>query len=38
MSNAGDHGFYGGNTPEGQEGRKRTLAFLKKHLAPAPAK
>ena len=33
----GDHGFYGGNTPEGQEARKRTVAFLKKRLAPPPA-
>ncbi len=33
----GDHGFYGGPSPEGQEARKRTMAFFRKHLAPAAA-
>jgi dipeptidyl aminopeptidase/acylaminoacyl peptidase len=33
----GPHGFFGGNTPEGKEARERTLAFLKKYLAPPAA-
>jgi dipeptidyl aminopeptidase/acylaminoacyl peptidase len=34
---AGEHGFAGGSTPEAKEARDRSLAFLKKYLAPTPA-
>ena len=34
LPDKGDHGFYGSGSPESAEAQKRTMEFLKKHLAP----
>jgi cephalosporin-C deacetylase len=33
---AGNHGFNNGNSPEAREAEERSLAFLKRYLAPQP--
>ena len=38
LPESGDHGFYGGPSPEGKEAQERTFAFFKKYLTPAAAR